>query len=58
MYTVITFAVLAWVYSSLAFSMVFQVFLTKLFINSGYKTPIRNMEVVLASGINLAYPPE
>jgi len=58
MYTVTTFAALAWVYFSLAFSMVFEVFLTKLFTNSGYKTPIRNMDEVFPSGINLAYPPE
>jgi hypothetical protein len=48
----------AWVSFSLAFIMDFQVFLTKFFIDSGYKTPIRNMDELFASGINLAYSPE
>jgi len=49
---------LAWVCFSLVFSTVFQAFLTTFLIDSGYKTPIRNMDELLASGIKLAYPPE
>ena len=47
---------LAWVCFSLAFSTVFQAFLTTFLIDSGYKTPIRNMDELFASGIKLAYP--
>jgi hypothetical protein len=35
---------------------VFQVFLTKFLIDSGYKTPIQNMDELYDSGIKLAYP--
>jgi len=48
---------LAWVCFSLAFSTVFQAFLAIL-IDSGYKTPIHNMDELFASGIKLPYPPE
>ena len=47
---------LAWVCFSMAFSTVFQAFLTSFLIDSGYKIPIRNMEELFASGIKLAYP--
>jgi hypothetical protein len=47
---------LAWVCFSLAFSTVFQAFLTTFLINSGYKTPIQNMDELFDSGIRLAYP--
>jgi hypothetical protein len=43
---------------SLAFSTVFQAFLTTYLINSGYKTPIQNMDEIFASGMKLAYPEE
>jgi len=46
---------LAWLCFSLAFSTVFQAFLTSFLIDSGYKTPIQNMEELFASGIKLAY---
>jgi hypothetical protein len=46
----------AWVCFSLAFSTVFQAFLTTFLIDSGYKTPIRNMDELFASGIKFAYP--
>jgi hypothetical protein len=49
---------LAWVCFSLAFTTVFQAFLTTFLINSGYKTPIQNMEELFDSGIKLAYPTE
>ena len=49
---------LAWVCFSLAFSTVFQLFLTTFLIDSGYKTPIQNLDELFASGIKLAYPPE
>ena len=48
----------AWISFSLAFSTVFQAFLTTFLIDSGYKTPIQNVEEMFASGINLAYPEE
>jgi len=41
---------------SLAFSTVFQAFLTEILIDCSYKTPIRNMDELLDSGIKLAYP--
>jgi hypothetical protein len=41
-----------------AFSTVFQAFLTTFLIDSGFKTPIQNMDELFASGIFLAYPPE
>jgi len=46
---------LAWVCFSVAFSTVFQTFLTTFLIDSGYKTPIQNMDELLESGIKLAY---
>jgi hypothetical protein len=46
---------LAWVCFSLAFSTVIQAFLTTFLIDSGYKTPIQNMDELFASGIVLAY---
>ena len=49
---------LAWVCFSVAFCTVFQAFLTTFLIDSGYKTPIQNMDELYASGIKLAYPPE
>jgi hypothetical protein len=48
---------LTWVCFSLAFSTVFQSFLTTFLINSGYETPIQNMDELYTSGIKLAYPP-
>jgi len=47
---------LAWVCFSLAFNTVFQAFLTTFLIDSGYKTPIKNMEELFASNIKFAYP--
>ena len=47
---------LAWVCFSVAFSTVFQAFLTTFLIDSGYKTPIQNMDELFDSGIKLAYP--
>jgi hypothetical protein len=49
---------LAWVCFSLAFSTVFQAFLTKFLIHSRYKTPIQNVDELFDSGITLAYQPE
>jgi hypothetical protein len=49
---------LAWVCFSVAFSTVFQAFLTIILIDSGYKRPIQNMDVLFASGIKLAHTPE
>jgi hypothetical protein len=49
---------LAWVCFSVPFSTVFQAFLTTYLIDSGYKTPIQNMDELFASGIKLAYIPE
>ena len=49
---------LAWVCFSMAFSTVFQAFLTTFLIDSGYKTPIQNKDELFASGIKLAYQPE
>jgi hypothetical protein len=46
----------AWLCFSVAFSTVFQAFLTTFLIDSGYKTPIQNMDELFASGIKLAYP--
>jgi hypothetical protein len=43
---------------SVAFSTVFQAFLTTYLIDSGYKTPIQNRDELFASGIKLAYSPE
>jgi len=47
---------LAWVCFSLAFSTVFQAFLTTFLTDSGYITPIKNKDELFASGIKLAYP--
>jgi hypothetical protein len=49
---------LAWVCFSLAFSTVFQAFLTTFLIDSGYKPPIQNKDELFASDIKLAYPQE
>jgi hypothetical protein len=49
---------LAWVCFSVAFSTVFQAFLTTFLIDSGYKTPIQNMDELFASGIKFAFPQE
>ena len=49
---------LAWVCFSLVFRTVFQAFLTTFLTESGYKTPIQNMDELFASGIKLAYAPE
>jgi hypothetical protein len=49
---------LAWLCFTVAFSTVFQAFLTTYLIDSGYKTPIQNMDELFASGIKLAYPTE
>jgi hypothetical protein len=40
-----------------AFSTVFQAFLTTFLIDSGYKTPILNMDELFAADIKLAYSP-
>jgi hypothetical protein len=37
---------------------VFQAFLTTFLVDSGYKTPIKNMDELFASGIQLYYVPE
>ena len=49
---------LAWICFSLAFSTVFQAFLTTFLIDSGYKPPIQNMDELFASGMKFAYRPE
>ena len=49
---------LAWVCFSMAFRTVVQSFLTTFLIDSGYKTPIQNMDELFASGIKLYYPEE
>jgi hypothetical protein len=49
---------LAWVCFSVAFNTVFQAFLTTFLIDSGYKTPIQNMDELLDSGIGLVYATE
>jgi hypothetical protein len=41
-----------------AFSTVFQAFLTTFLIDSGYETPIKNMDELFASGIKFAYEEE
>jgi hypothetical protein len=46
---------LAWVCFSIAFSTVFQAFLITFLIDSGYKTPIQNMDELFGSGMKLAY---
>ena len=47
----------AWVCFSVAFSTVFQAFLTTFLIDSGHKPPIQNMVELFASDIKLAYSP-
>jgi len=47
---------LAWVCFSVAFSTVFQAFLTSFLVESGYKTPIQSMDELFASDIKLAFP--
>ena len=47
---------LAWVCFTLAFSTVFQAFLTTFLTDSGYKTPIQNIDELFSSGSRLAYP--
>jgi hypothetical protein len=47
---------LGWVRFSVAFITVFQAFLTTFLIDSGYKTPIQNMDDLLDSGIKISYP--
>jgi hypothetical protein len=37
---------------------VFQAFLTTFLIDSGYKTPIQNMDELFGSGMKLAYAPD
>jgi hypothetical protein len=49
---------LSWVCFSLAFSTVFQAFLTSFLTDSGYKTPIRNMDELFASGMKFVYHPQ
>jgi len=49
---------LAWMCFCMAFSTVFQAFLTTFLIDSGYKPPIQNMDELFASGIMLTYIPE
>jgi hypothetical protein len=49
---------LAWVCFSVAFSTVFQAFLTSFLTDSGYKTPIRKMDELFASDIMFAYHAE
>jgi hypothetical protein len=49
---------LTWVFFSLAFNTVFQVFLTTFLFDSDYETPIQNIDELLAWDIKLAYPPE
>jgi hypothetical protein len=46
---------LSWVCFSLAFSTVFQVFLTTFIIDPGHKPPIRNLDELFASGIKFFY---
>jgi hypothetical protein len=50
--TVTTFSV-----PRLAFNTVIQAFLTTFLVDSGYETPIQNMDELFASDIKLAYPP-
>jgi hypothetical protein len=49
---------LAWVCFSVAFSTVFQAFLTTFLIDSGYKTPIKNKDELYESGIKLYHLPD
>jgi hypothetical protein len=45
------------VFLFVAFSTVFQAFLTPFLIDSGYETPIQGIDELLASGIKLAFHP-
>ena len=47
---------LAWVCFSVAFRTVLQAFLTTFLTDSPYKTPIKIMDELFASGIKIAYP--
>jgi len=47
----------SWVCFSVAFSTVFQAFLTTFLIGSGYKTPIQSKDELYESGIKLCYQP-
>jgi hypothetical protein len=49
---------LSWVCFSMAFSTVFQAFLTTFLVDSGYKKPIQNKDELYESGIKLQYPPD
>jgi len=49
---------LAFVCFSLAFSTVFQAFLTTFLVDSGYKPQIENMDELFASGMQLAFDPD
>jgi hypothetical protein len=49
---------LSWACFALVFSTVFQTFITAFLIDTGCKTPIKNLEGLFASGTKLAYPPE
>jgi hypothetical protein len=49
---------ISWVCFSVAFNTVFQAFLTSFLTNSGYKTPIHNMDELFASGMKFAYHPQ
>jgi len=46
---------LTWVRFPLVFSTVFQALITTLHTDSGYKTPIQNMDELFASGTKLYY---
>ena len=48
---------LSWLCFSVSFNTVFQAYLTTFLIDSGYKTPIQNMDELFASGIKLVYLP-
>jgi hypothetical protein len=48
---------LAWVCFSIAFSTVFQAFLTTFLSDSGYITPIQNLDELFGSGMKLVYDP-
>jgi hypothetical protein len=49
---------LAWVCFCIAFTTVFQAFLTTFLVDPGYKKPIENMDELLASGLFLEFPPK
>ena len=48
---------ISWVCLSVTFNTVLQAFITSFLTDSGYKTPIRNMDELFASGIKFAYFP-